>query len=168
MARYADLPTVTVEVVVAAAPSRVWPLVADINMPAKFSSEFIGAEWIEGESLPAVGACFRGRNAHPATGEWQTTSTVVACDTERAFAWQVQGPSGPSATWRFELEPVNDGTSTRLRQWAQMGPGPSGLTAAIRAMPDKEERIVERRLQEWRTNMMATVEGIKALAEESQ
>jgi hypothetical protein len=32
-------------------------------------------------------------------------------------------------------------------------------------MPDKEERIVGRRLDEWRTNMTANLEGIKALAE---
>ena len=31
-----------------------------------------------------------------------------------------------------------------------------------------EERIVARRLEEWRTNMQATVDGIKALAEGSE
>jgi hypothetical protein len=46
-----------------------------------------------------------------------------------------------------------------------MGPAPSGLTTAITAMPDKEERIIARRLQEYETNMRATVEGIKQLAE---
>jgi hypothetical protein len=46
-----------------------------------------------------------------------------------------------------------------------MGPAPSGLTIAITAMPDKEERIIARRLQEYETNMRATVEGIKRLAE---
>ena len=46
-----------------------------------------------------------------------------------------------------------------------MGPAPSGLSIAIEAMPDKEERIVARRLEEWRTNMQATIEGVKALAE---
>ncbi len=46
-----------------------------------------------------------------------------------------------------------------------MGPGPSGLTPAIEAQPDKEERIVARRLDEWRTNMQATVDGIKSIAE---
>ena len=46
-----------------------------------------------------------------------------------------------------------------------MGPAPSGLTIAITAMPDKEERIVARRLEEYETNMRATVEGIKQLAE---
>jgi hypothetical protein len=34
-------------------------------------------------------------------------------------------------------------------------------------MPDKEERIIERRLEEHRANMQATVDGIKALAEGS-
>jgi hypothetical protein len=39
------------------------------------------------------------------------------------------------------------------------------LTPAIEAMPDKEELIVARRLEEHRGNMAATVAGIKALAE---
>jgi hypothetical protein len=68
-----------------------------------------------------------------------------------------------TATWRFELEPV--GERTRLRMSARMGPGPSGLTPAIEARPDREDDIVERRLGEWRTNMTATVEGMKAIAE---
>jgi hypothetical protein len=46
-----------------------------------------------------------------------------------------------------------------------MGPAPSGLTNAITAMPDTEERIIARRLQEHEANMRATVEGIKQLAE---
>ena len=46
-----------------------------------------------------------------------------------------------------------------------MGPAPSGLSIAIEAMPEKEERIVARRLDEFRANMQATVEGIKELAE---
>ncbi len=68
------------------------------------------------------------------------------------------------ATWRFEIEPT--GTGCVLRQSAQMGPGPSGLTPAIEARPDKEELIIERRLDEWRANMRATVDGIKHLAEQ--
>jgi hypothetical protein len=46
-----------------------------------------------------------------------------------------------------------------------MGPAPSGLTIAIAAMPDKEERIVARRLEEFEANIRATLEGIKNLAE---
>ena len=54
---------------------------------------------------------------------------------------------------------------TRLRQWARLGPGPSGLSMAIESMPDKEQRIIARRLEEHRTNMTATLAGIKDLAE---
>lgn len=42
-----------------------------------------------------------------------------------------------------------------------MGLASSGLTHAINAMPDKEERIVARRLQEWERTMQATLDGIK-------
>ena len=40
-----------------------------------------------------------------------------------------------------------------------------GASAAIEARPDREDDIVERRLGEWRLNMTATVEGIKASVE---
>ena len=53
-----------------------------------------------------------------------------------------------------------------LEQWFQMGPARSGLNVAIDAMPDKEERIVARRLDEHRANMEANLAGIKELAEE--
>jgi Polyketide cyclase / dehydrase and lipid transport len=159
--RYADTPTAEVEVTVHASPERVWVLVTDINVPARFSSEFAGAEWL-GEG-PCVGARFKGSNEHPAIGAWQTTSVVTRCEPGRLFEWAVGDPEHPSAMWRFELAPVDDGV--RLRQWCQMGPAPSGLSIAIEAMPDKEERIVARRLDEFRANMLATVEGIKQLAE---
>ena len=35
------------EVDIAAPPPSVWPLVTDINLPARFSNEFVGAEWDE-------------------------------------------------------------------------------------------------------------------------
>ena len=50
----------------------------------------------------------------------------------------------------------------------QIGPAPSGLTPAIQAMPDKEERIIARRLSEHQVNMQATVDGMKHLAERAE
>ncbi len=161
--RYADGPSVDVEVHIDAPPARVWELVSDIDLPARFSEEFQGAEWLDDAVGPALGARFTGRNRHPAAGEWATTSVVVGCEPERAFAWAVGDPDHPSATWRFELSPEDGGT--RLRQHATIGPAPSGLSAAIERMPDKEERIVERRLDEHRANMQRVLDGIKALAE---
>jgi hypothetical protein len=154
--RYADGPTTEVHVRIDAPPAAIWPLVTDIDLPARFSSEFQGAEWLDERR-------FRGRNHHDAVGDWESTSFVVERDEPRAFTWAVSDPDVPAASWGFRLEPDGDGTV--LTQWVRIGPGPSGLTPAIEAMPDKEERIIERRLAEHRANMTATLEGIKAIAE---
>jgi uncharacterized protein YndB with AHSA1/START domain len=163
--RYADGPTAEASVEIDAPPDAVWALVTDLAVPAKFSDEYLGGEWLDGGSATA-GARFVGRNRHSGTGrEWSTESVVTECEPGVAFAWGVGETENPSASWRFELEALDGGRRTRLRQWARMGPGPSGLTPAIEARPDKEERIVERRLEEWTRNMEATVAGIKQLAE---
>jgi hypothetical protein len=161
--RLSDCPTAEVSVVVAAAPRAVWPLVADIELPARYSSEFQGGEWLDGATVPALGARFKGRNYHPAAGEWETTSTICEYEPQQRLGWSVGSPEFPAARWRFVLEPEADGT--RLTQWVQLGPGPSGISNAIESMPDKESRILYRRLAEHRANMQATIDGIKALAE---
>lgn len=160
--RFADQPTVEVEVFVEAPPAKVWELVSDIDLPSRFSEEFQGAEWLD-DAGPALGSRFQGRNKHEAIGEWQTVSTIVGFEPERVFEWAVGDPANPSASWRFELAP--QGSGTLLKQWSRMGPGPSGLTMAIERMPDKEERIIERRCEHHRENMTRTLEGIKGLAE---
>jgi len=47
----------------------------------------------------------------------------------------------------------------------RLGPGRSGLTPAIEAMPDKEARIVARRQSEHKANMQRVIAGIKAKSE---
>lgn len=160
--RLADGPTTEVEVLVDAPLATVWALVTDVALPARFSAELQEARWLDATG-PALGAHFVGRNRHPAVGEWETTSTVTVYEPMRAFGWAVQDPANPAATWRFTLEPA--GGQVRLRQWVRLGPGPSGLTPAIAARPDREERILESRLEEHRGNMRATLEGLKGLAE---
>jgi Polyketide cyclase / dehydrase and lipid transport len=161
--RYADGPTTEAELLIDAPPDVVWALVCDIQTPAEFSSEFQGGQWLDGATCAAVGAQFRGRNYHEARGSWETVSTVCEFEPERTFAWAVGDPDVPAATWRFTLEPA--GSGTLIRQWMQMGPGPSGLTELIEQMPDKEHRILRRRLAEHHTNIVATLAGIKARAE---
>lgn len=155
--KYADGPTTEVAVFIAAPVERIWEVVVDINLPAEFSEEFLGAEWVDGG--PALGAHFKGRNRHDSLGEWETTSCVNLYEPTRAFGWAVGDPDNPSATWWFLLDEQDGGV--RVRQGGRMGPAPSGLTYAITAMPDKEDRIVARRLQEWERNMRATLEGLK-------
>lgn len=47
----------------------------------------------------------------------------------------------------------------------QLGPGRSGLSYAIDAMPEKEQKIVFVRLREFERNITATLDAIKDLAE---
>ncbi|MDE3206419.1 MAG: SRPBCC family protein, partial [Acidobacteriota bacterium] len=103
---------------------------------------------------------FAGHNSHPAIGEWTTISYVVECERPHRFAWAVSDRDNPSATWRFTLEPEDGGT--RLTQWMRIGPGPSGLTPAIEAMPDKEEKIIFVRLREHEAHMARTLADIRA------
>ena len=55
--------------------------------------------------------------------------------------------------------------ATRLRFLVHLGPGPSGITMVIDSMPEKEGRILHRRLGEHHANMQRVVDGIKAAAE---
>src|SRR5215213_5903198 len=159
--RFEDGPGAVAEVDIDASPARVWELVADVNLPARFSSEFVGAEWAGDER--GVGAVFHGRSQHQAIGQWTIPCFVDAYDEQRSFGWRTSDPDKPGARWRFDLEPRPAGT--RLRFSYAMGPGPSGTTMAITANPGKEARVLRRRLDEVYANMQGTVEGVKALAE---
>jgi nitroreductase len=159
----ADGPGTVVEVDIDARPEVVWRYVTDISFGASFSEEFTGARWGDGFDGPAVGAQFIGANTHPAIGEWEVTCFVDRCDAPTDFGWTTADPDNPGARWRFQAEPIAG--ATRLRYSLILGPGPSGITRAIEAMPDKEPRILARRVDEHRANMTRVVEGIKEAAE---
>ena len=160
-------PGVTVEIDVNAPPERVWALVSDISISAQFSEEFQGAVWAESFDGPALGAQFIGTNKHPKIGEWQTTSTITELVENERFGWAVGTTEADAAArWRWEIDELH-GHRCRLRHTVRLGPGPSGLTPAIEAMPDKETLIITRRQEEHLANMRLCVNGIKALAEGS-
>ena len=162
--RMSDRPTVEVESFIDARPARVWELVTDIDLVGHWSPEYQGGEWLEGATGAAVGARFKGRNKR-GEREWETVSTVVEAESDRSFAWAVGDPDNAAATWRFDLTP--EGTGTRVRQHVELGPGPSGFTARIAEVPDREEEIIASRTAEHRRNMQTTLQGLKAAAEQS-
>ncbi|WP_040816147.1 SRPBCC family protein [Nocardia concava] len=164
-AKYADGPTAQAEIWIDAPPERVWALVSDITLMPELSEELQAAQWVSPETPPGVGATFVGTSSHAALGEWSTTSHVVEWDPPHVFAWAVADPENPSATWRFTLEDANGGTT--LRQWVRMGPGRSGLSVAIDAMPEKEEKIVFVRMREFESAMTTVVTEIKRRVEEA-
>lgn len=154
--KYADGPTAEATVHVDAVPERVWELVSDIHLVASLSGEVQEVEWLDDVR-------FRGRSRHPAVGEWTTVSRVVERDAPRVFAWDVEDPANPTASWRFELVPVRGGTA--LRQWVRMGPGPSNLSGMIERRPDLEELLVARRLRMFQAGIESNLAAIKQRAE---
>lgn len=162
----ADGPGTVVEADIAASVSDVWALVSDIDLPASFSDEFLGASWVEPATGPAVGASFVGRNTHSVIGEWEVPCFVNVYDPERAFGWCTSDPENPGARWLFELEPISG--AVRLRFSVVLGPGPSGLTVAVARQPDKEDRVVHRRMKEHFANMSRVVDGIRTRVEVSR
>lgn len=157
--RYSDQPTVEVTQRVKCDVPTAWKLVTDIGLPARCSTELQSVDWLGDADGVKVGARFRGSNQNEALGAWQTECEVVEVDECRRWVWHALGPAGVMATWAFEVEPTSDGVL--IRQWARMGPGPSGLTYAITAKPDLEGRIVAKRLAEWGQNMQRNLDCLR-------
>ena len=159
-----DRPAVEVSVDIAAPADRIWPLVSDIALPVGISAELVAVEWTSGAGeRPYVGRTFLGTNTNQYFGRWQTTATVTECEEPTVFGWTVGEVDNPNTTWRYTLVPTDGGT--RVTQSVRLGTGPSGLVIAIGRMPDKEERIVARRLEEFRATMRANLEAIKQRVE---
>jgi hypothetical protein len=161
--RYRDQPTIEVTQRVRCDVATAWKYVTDITVPARCSEELQSVEWLDDADGVKVGARFRGRSKHDALGDWETVCEVVEVEDQRRWVWNVIGPRGVGATWGFEVDPASDGVL--IRQWGRMGPGPSGLTFGIAAQPDKEARIVARRLSEWQQSMQANVDWIRSQVE---
>lgn len=159
--RLIDTPTTELSVDIDASPEDIWPLITDIDLPSRFSDEYVGGEWIDGPAR--LMATFRGRSQHERVGEWETTSTVVVFEPNRAFGWAVGDVEYPAAVWTFMIEPHERGATLVYRM--RLGPGPSGLSAAIARQPDRESDIIQRRIEEQQVQMRRVLEGIRDLAE---
>jgi uncharacterized protein YndB with AHSA1/START domain len=92
-------------------PERVWDLVSDVTKIGRYSPETFEAEWLDGATGPAVGARFRGHVKRNQKGPvYWTTCTVLACDPSREFAFGVGPGDEPLNTWRYRMQPSDDGT----------------------------------------------------------
>lgn len=150
---------VVVSTHISASAGRVWELISDVNLPSRFSVELARAEWV-GE--PGAGSVIRGyMNLNGR--EWDTESVVIDWRPSKGFMWSVYGPDNPVAEWGFRITPLGDGVL--LVMHARLGPARSGLTAAIEAHPEKRNEIIASRMATWRANMLATISGVKYLAE---
>lgn len=156
---YRDHPTAQVQARIDAAPEAIWATICDIEFPVAQSPELQSVRWLDGAGEIVVGNRFEGTNRNEHLGEWTTTATVLEVDEGRRWVWQIRNGDDVMATWGFEVDPGRDAVT--VRQWARLGPDPSGLSIAINANPEKEARIVSRRLAEWRAGMEANLAALR-------
>ncbi len=161
-ARVADGPGVVVEIDTAARPPAVWKVITDIAMPARFSDEFVGAEWTS-EGPPAVGSTFRGRNDIPNVFTWEVDCIVTRWEENSAFEWRITDADDPGAIWRFDI--AEQGTGSRLRMSMVIGQRNNGTAPAALKRPEKEQQVLNRRRAALKANMQRTIEGVKAVVD---
>jgi len=176
---------VSLDLDIAATPERLWPLISDITLPGKFSTEAVTATWTDPETAPGAGSEFTGTNhlgdtettGHPEIdrlvnqltegGTWQTTCRITEWRPNREFAYTVADANGkPSAHWRFTLQPLIGG-NTRVTHQVRVGPGISGSSLALMQAGSDPQEIITGRFLSVRENIARTLNGIRRLAEQS-
>ena len=102
--------TISVERTIAAPAATIFALLSD----AAQHSEFDGSGTVRGTKASSeplsLGTTF-GMSMHQGIG-YTTSNTVVEFEQDRRIAWQTTGLKGivGGRIWRYELEPVADGT----------------------------------------------------------
>jgi hypothetical protein len=96
---------------VAAPPSVVYDLVADVTRMGDWSPECYRCKWLDGATAARVGARFRGYN-RLGRFRWATTAVITAAEQGREFAFTVvHDDTGREETvWRYRFEPRAGGT----------------------------------------------------------
>ena len=145
-------PRAVAEIDIDASAAAVWALVTDIDLPARFSTEFVGADMDRRRPRRRR----RVRRAQPAHGDRRVDGPLLRRRLRGGPLVRLVHV-GPGAT----RAPGGASTSsrpagrTRLRFSSVIGPGPSGTTMAITSNPGKEARVLRRRLDEVQANMQA-------------
>jgi uncharacterized protein YndB with AHSA1/START domain len=113
----------SVTVHMAAPPSEVWALVADVTRIGEFSPETFEGEWLAGATGPAVGAHFRGHVKRNGKGPvYWTECVVIAADVDEEFAFDVLAGGRKVNRWSYVLTP--SGTGTDVTESYSLAPSP--------------------------------------------
>jgi hypothetical protein len=149
----------TVDTVVAAAPERVYDLVADVTRTPELSPEVVSARWLGDATGPAVGARFEAVNASSAGRRWRNRPVVTVADRGREFAFARTEPFAGSIVWRYRFEPVDGGTRVVESYQVERPVSRVGWFVIERVFGAGDRR------EELRAGMRQTLERLRALAE---
>jgi Polyketide cyclase / dehydrase and lipid transport len=149
----------TVDTVVAAAPERVYDLVADVTRTPDLSPEVVSARWLGDATGPAVGARFEAVNTSSAGRRWRNRPVVTVADRGREFAFARTEPFAGSIVWRYRFEPVDGGTRVVESYQVERPVSRVGWFVIERVFGAGDRR------EELRAGMRQTLERLRALAE---
>jgi Polyketide cyclase / dehydrase and lipid transport len=99
-----------VSTVLAARPEDVYALVADVTRTPEFSPEVSSVRWLDGATEPVVGARFESVNTAVNGRTWKNRPVITVAEPGREFAFTRTEPFAGTITWRYRLEPVQEGT----------------------------------------------------------
>lgn len=141
---------------VAAAPERVFALVADLPRMGEWSPENTANEWIDGATGAVPGARFRGAN-RSGVRRWSTTCTVLVSDPPRLVSWASKFLGMPIAQWTYRFEPDGRGGTVVTETVEDRR---SVLMRAMQPVTGVKDRAAHNR-----ATMETTLERLKAAAE---
>jgi uncharacterized protein YndB with AHSA1/START domain len=142
---------------IAAPAERIYAIVTDIAQMGRLSPECTGGQWLDGATGPAVGAVFKGTNKRGAA-RWSTKNRVVAATPGEEFAFDTK-QSG--TRWSYRMEADGDGTLVTESR-AAFKPRPLSARVFSKLLLGG----VAEHDQEMRDGMRATLERLKAIAEQ--
>jgi hypothetical protein len=137
------------ETIVAAAPQRMYDLVADLPRMGEWSPECQRVEWESGSAGPAdgpvagpvAGATFVGHNRGGPRGlmKWSRRGRVLVADPGREFTFVTEEGGRESTVWRYRFEPTDGGTRVtesyevkRIPAWARIVDVPTNRARELR------------------------------------
>src|SRR5688500_76989 len=142
---------------IAAPPATVWDLLADVTLMGGWSPVCKRCEYLDGATGSALGVRFVGHNRQ-AGARWSRSCLITAYEPGRELAFHTVFRGSPGTRWRYQLEPIADGTRVTESYELLAMPRWVRVLQRIPGMTRRSRRDTQR-------GMERTLAGIKVMAE---
>jgi len=139
-------------------PEVLYGLVSDVSRMGEWSPETRHCEWIDGATGPAVGARFKGSNAH-GLARWATKPRVVVADPGSEFAFVIGHRGHDMTKWSYRFDAAPDG-ATVTESFEMLADMPWYFRLSDRFLMGVKDRRAD-----LEKNMGETLQRLKAAAE---
>ncbi len=140
---------------ISASPETVYDLVSDVTRMGEWSSENVGADWLDGGS-GREGDWFNGHNK-AGDREWTRACQVARAERGRDFTFVVDGVEKNCTWWSYEMTPIDGGRTVLTERWWLVNKTP-GMQAATQEQFDERAALTQ-------TMLETTIAAIKGVAE---